>query len=87
MRTIPVVLGLAAAGLAQAAAQQAPSGWKTQFVQNARLPPVFAQGAAPRPDGSTLTFFLGNFNNSIATRKPLLVYLDGSALPIADSPA
>ncbi len=55
-----------------------PAGWRLEFVANDKLPPVFRQGAAARCDGSTMTFFLGNFDDSLAARRPLLVYLDGS---------
>jgi acetyl esterase/lipase len=57
--------------------RQAPA-WRLTFADNPRLPPMFKQGAAPRADGSELTFFLGNFNDGLAQRRPLLVYLEGS---------
>lgn len=52
--------------------------WKSDFVENEQLPKPFFQLAIPRPDKSTMTAFVGNFNKDIDTRKPLLVYLEGS---------
>jgi pimeloyl-ACP methyl ester carboxylesterase len=56
----------------------APVGWRITFAENPKLPPVFRQGASARPDGSNLTFFLGNFDGSLSAKKPLLVYIEGS---------
>ncbi len=64
------------------AAASAPTStaaaWRYTPAENKQLPPMFRQGQAQRPDGSTLTFFLGNFNDGLNARKPLLIFLDGS---------
>ena len=52
--------------------------WKCGFATNEQLPKLFVQLAIPRHDSSSLTAFVGNFGGDIATRKPLLVYLEGS---------
>jgi pimeloyl-ACP methyl ester carboxylesterase len=52
--------------------------WSLDFIENPKLPPVFRQAEAPRADGSTLTFFLANFDNALDARKPVMVVLDGS---------
>ena len=48
------------------------------FTENPELPPMFKQLDVARPDGSSVTVFVGNFDGSFATRKPLLIYLEGS---------
>ncbi|MHC4453042.1 MAG: alpha/beta hydrolase family protein [Planctomycetota bacterium] len=48
------------------------------FVENPELPPMFKQLDVARPDGSSATVFVGDFDGSFATRKPLLIYLEGS---------
>jgi pimeloyl-ACP methyl ester carboxylesterase len=52
--------------------------WSLDFVENAKLPPMFRQARTSRPDGSTLTYFLANFDNALHARKPVMVILDGS---------
>lgn len=52
--------------------------WKIAFATNERLPKPFVQLDITRADQSTMTAFVGNFNKDISTRKPLLVYLEGS---------
>jgi len=48
------------------------------FVENKLLPPVFKQGEVARPDGSKMVYFLGNFKDDLSTKKPLMIYLEGS---------
>jgi pimeloyl-ACP methyl ester carboxylesterase len=48
------------------------------FTENPELPPMFRQLDVARPDGSSATVFVGDFDGSFATRKPLLIYLEGS---------
>ena len=55
-----------------------PAAWRFTSAQNEALPPVFRQGAAKRADGSTQTFYIGNFNGGMDSHKPLLVFVDGS---------
>lgn len=56
----------------------AETKWMQHFVENPKLPTAFRQAEAKRPDGSTLTYFLANFDNALDRRKPLLVILEGS---------
>lgn len=53
-------------------------GWRTTFVDNAKLPPGFRQFAIQRADGTRMTAFLAGDDVSRTKRKPLLVFLDGS---------
>jgi len=48
------------------------------FIDNPELPPMFKQLEVARADGSSATVFVSDFDNSFATRKPLLIYLEGS---------
>ena len=52
--------------------------WSLQWTKNAKLPPVFRQAEIPRDDGSRATVFMADFDEGLAQRKGLLVYLDGS---------
>ena len=52
--------------------------WKHAFAVNKLLPPMFRQLDAPRKDGSELTIYLGNYQNSLDSEKPLLIYVEGS---------
>ncbi|QDV90503.1 Alpha/beta hydrolase family protein [Phycisphaerae bacterium RAS2] len=78
-------LGLALAGRPAvadekkpAAARPAPKGWNVAFVHNPKLPPMFRQVDARRADGSNLSIYLGDFDDGLASKKPLLVFVDGS---------
>ncbi|HRX84212.1 MAG TPA: hypothetical protein P5572_04255 [Phycisphaerae bacterium] len=48
------------------------------LVDNALLPPLFKQGEAARRDGSKMVFFLGNFDDNLTHKRPVLVYVEGS---------
>ena len=48
------------------------------LVDNALLPPLFKQGEAARRDGSKMVFFLGNFDENLTHKRPVLVYVEGS---------
>ncbi|MBN2562889.1 MAG: alpha/beta fold hydrolase [Phycisphaerae bacterium] len=61
-----------------AVADPDPLLWKLAFVDNPKLPPVFREFAVPRADGSTLRAYLAHFAKAADTRKPLMIYLDGS---------
>lgn len=63
---------------AASAPTSSAAAWRFETVENKQLPPTFRQGQAIRPDGSRLTFFLGNFKDGLNARKPLLIFLDGS---------
>lgn len=56
-----------------------PTGdWTLNWAENAKLPRPIRQFELPRPDGSTLTAFLGVFGADAAARKPLVILCDGS---------
>lgn len=60
------------------ASRPAPKGWNIEFTRNPKLPPMFRQLDARRADGSNLSIYLGDFDNGLASKKPLLVFVDGS---------
>lgn len=56
-----------------------PTGdWTLRWAENAKLPKPIRQFELPRPDGSTLTAFLGVFGADAGVRKPLVILCDGS---------
>lgn len=58
--------------------QQEETTWDLNFTKNEQLPPVFRQLELERKDKSKLTVYLGDFNNSLSQKKPLLIYIEGS---------
>lgn len=74
----PAALAQSAGAPPASAPADATAKWTLSFVKNDKLPPMFKQAEARRPDGSRQTFYLGNFDDGLAERKPLLVYLEGS---------
>lgn len=56
----------------------APADWTLNFIQNEKLPTGFRQFTTPRADGSQQTGFIADVRGSLAQRRPLLIFVDGS---------
>lgn len=55
-----------------------PAKWTLAFDENATLPKAFKQFTLKRPDDSSMTAFLGHWCEDHNTKKPLIIFCEGS---------